>query len=233
MTLLPEEAFLWLWLVLSVVAAIVVVRALRLPVIWVVYPPCSTASSRPTRMSSFWRSWLSLERGRDSCLGHQSRRGPAAPGRTPLARAPAGSRGHRCIGGSVSGYVVVLPASGRDGPGHHQCRIRGRPQCLGQAVSVHPDGTLARVLALFDGRAAGWLVVPALFPTTQYYYAMFALPVDPFLAAVMAFPVAWMARSRPSATRLSESASSRGAALGMRPGLAPRFSATAQMANRP
>ena len=39
MTLLPEEAFLWLWLVLSVVAAIVVVRALRLPVIWVVYPP--------------------------------------------------------------------------------------------------------------------------------------------------------------------------------------------------
>ena len=37
-------------------------------------------------------------------------------------------------------------------------------------------------------RPGGWLAVPALFPTTQYYYAMFALPVGPFVAAAMAFP---------------------------------------------
>src|ERR1035437_4675142 len=45
------------------------------------------------------------------------------------------------------------------------------------------------VLARIDLRAAAWLVVPALFPTTQYYYGIFALPVDPFLAATMAFPL--------------------------------------------
>jgi hypothetical protein len=45
------------------------------------------------------------------------------------------------------------------------------------------------VLARLDFRAAAWLVVPALFPTSQYYYAMFALPVDPLLAAAMAFPL--------------------------------------------
>jgi hypothetical protein len=49
------------------------------------------------------------------------------------------------------------------------------------------------VLARIDLRASAWLVVPALFPTTQYYYAMFALPVDPFLAATMAFPLPMVA----------------------------------------
>lgn len=48
------------------------------------------------------------------------------------------------------------------------------------------------VLARLDLRASGWLVIPALFPTTQYYYAMFALPLDPFVAAAMAFPAQYV-----------------------------------------
>ena len=41
-------------------------------------------------------------------------------------------------------------------------------------------------LALFDPRAAGWLVPIALLPAAQYHYAVFALPVlsAPWLALI-------------------------------------------------
>jgi hypothetical protein len=36
LTVLPEELFVWLWLALSVVAAVVVVRRLQLPLVWLI-----------------------------------------------------------------------------------------------------------------------------------------------------------------------------------------------------
>jgi hypothetical protein len=43
------------------------------------------------------------------------------------------------------------------------------------------------ILALIDLRAAGWLSVPALWPSSQFFYSAFALPVmSPILAIGLA-----------------------------------------------
>jgi hypothetical protein len=43
------------------------------------------------------------------------------------------------------------------------------------------------ILALIDLRAAGWLSVPALWPSSQFFYSAFALPVmSPILAVGLA-----------------------------------------------
>ena len=46
------------------------------------------------------------------------------------------------------------------------------------------------VLALRDRRAAGWLAVPAVWPSSQFHYSTMALPVmSPFLAVFLAVPM--------------------------------------------
>ena len=46
------------------------------------------------------------------------------------------------------------------------------------------------LLALRDRRTAGWLAVPALWPSSQLHYSMMALPVmSPLLAFFLAIPV--------------------------------------------
>jgi hypothetical protein len=50
---------------------------------------------------------------------------------------------------------------------------------------------VAIVALLFAGRErAAWLAVPALWPTTQWYYSTLAIPaLTPIAAAVIAMPV--------------------------------------------
>jgi hypothetical protein len=46
------------------------------------------------------------------------------------------------------------------------------------------------LLALRDRRAAGWLAVPAVWPSSQFHYSTMALPVmSPFLAVFLAVPM--------------------------------------------
>lgn len=45
------------------------------------------------------------------------------------------------------------------------------------------------IIAVHDRRAAGWLAVPALWPASEYYYATMVLPIaTPLLAFAMAIP---------------------------------------------
>jgi hypothetical protein len=45
------------------------------------------------------------------------------------------------------------------------------------------------ILALRDRRAAGWLAVPAIWPSSQFHYSTMALPVmSPLMAVVLAIP---------------------------------------------
>ena len=193
MTLLPEEAFLWLWLVLSVVAAIVIVRALRLPVIWVVYPPLAMGfmSANPNVVV------VAL------LLAGATWGGALASVIKIVAIPPlVGERRWRALllAATVMGAsAILLPGlwwSFLHQAGTVQNAINaessGGFSAWGKPYLLIPTVISLGVLALLDVRAAAWLVVPALFPTAQYHYAMFALPVDPFLAASMAFPMYWM-----------------------------------------
>jgi len=50
------------------------------------------------------------------------------------------------------------------------------------------------ILAVRDRRAAGWLAVPAAWPSSQFHYSTMALPVmSPLLAVLLAVPVARLA----------------------------------------
>jgi uncharacterized membrane protein YhaH (DUF805 family) len=45
------------------------------------------------------------------------------------------------------------------------------------------------ILALRDRRAAGWLAVPAIWPSSQFHYSTMALPVmSPLMAVFLAIP---------------------------------------------
>jgi hypothetical protein len=189
-TLLPEEVFVWLWLAISLAAAVVVIRALRLPFIWALYPPLLfgvIAANPHVVMLALLVAGGTWGGGLASVL-----KVVAIP---PLF----GERRWRAliIAAVVIGASVLLL------PGlwwsflHQAASVQntihsesgGGLSAWGVPLVFVPTFISLCVLARFDMRAAAWLVVPALFPTTQYYYAMFALPVDPFLAAAMALPL--------------------------------------------
>lgn len=194
LTILPQEAFVWLWLALSVAAAIVVVRTLRLPVIWIAYPPLlyGVIAANPHVVL------LALLVAGGTWGG-----GLASVIKIVAIPPLVGERRWRAVllaAAAIGASMLVFPglwASFLNQAGTVQNAINAESSG-GLSAWGNPPVFLATaialgVLALRDVRAAAWLVVPALFPTTQYYYAMFALPVDPFLAAAMAFPVPLMA----------------------------------------
>jgi hypothetical protein len=52
-----------------------------------------------------------------------------------------------------------------------------------------PVGLVLLILAIRDRRTAGWLAVPALWPSSEFHYSTFALPVmSPLLAVLLAIP---------------------------------------------
>jgi len=188
-TVLPEELFVWLWLVLSVVAAVVVVRSLQLPLAWLIYPPLlyGVLAANPHVVLLA----LVVAGGTGGGVLASMLKVVAIP---PLI----GERRWRAVGIAALAIVAtVLAAPGLWVSFLHQAgaiadtihaESGGGASAWGEPLLFVPTAVALGALAMVDVRAAGWLAVPALFPTTQYYYAMFALPVDPFMAAAMAFP---------------------------------------------
>jgi hypothetical protein len=190
MTLLPEEAFVWLWMILSLAAAIAVIRALRLPAIWVAYPPLlyGVIAANPHVVV------LVL-------LVAGGTWGGALASVLKIVSIPplVGERRWRALllAAAATGVSVVLApglwSEFLHRAGTIQATINsesgGGLSAWGGLHLLIPTVIALVVLACIDLRASAWLAVPALFPTTQYYYAMFALPVDPFLAATMALPL--------------------------------------------
>lgn len=190
LTVLPEEAFVWLWLVLSLGAAVAVVRALRLPPVWLLYPPLlyGVMAANPHVVI------LAL------VVAGGTWGGAFAAVLKIVAIPPLlGERRWRALlvaAGMTALTLVLAPGLWSEffrEAGSIQNTINtesgGGLSAWGTPVVFIPTAVALAVLACLDLRAAAWLVVPALFPTTQYYYAMFALPLDPFLAASMAFPL--------------------------------------------
>jgi hypothetical protein len=190
MTYLPEEAFVWLWLLMSLGAAFAVVRALRLPALWFAYPPLlyGVMSANPNVVV------LAL-------LVAAGTWGGALASVIKVVTIPplVGERRWRALLlAAVAMGASVLLAPGLWSEFLHQAgaiqntisaESGGGLSAWGRPLVLIPTVVALVVLARIDLRASAWLVVPALFPTTQYHYALFALPVDPFLAAGMAFPL--------------------------------------------
>jgi hypothetical protein len=194
LALLPEQAYVWLWLGLSVVSAIVVVRALRLPIIWIAYPPMifGVLAANPHIVL------LAL------LVAGGTWGGALATVLKVVAIPPlVGEYRWRALllaAAAMGASVLLFPglwSSFLDQAGTVQNTInaesKGGFSAWGRLYLLIPTVIALVVLACIDLRASAWLAVPALFPTTQYHYAIFALPVDPFLAATMAFPLPMVA----------------------------------------
>jgi hypothetical protein len=218
LTVLPEEAFVWLWLALSLVAAVVVVRSLRLPLIWMAYPPLlyGVLAANPHALLL-------------ACLVAGGTAGGAFASVLKVVAIPplVGEGRWRAVllAAALTGASVILApglwASFLQQAGNVSDKIHaeseGGVSAWGSPLLI-PTAVSLCVLALVDRRAAGWLVVPAVFPTTQYYYAIFALPVDPFLAAGMAVPLRYV----PAVLTIAYTAIRLGLALRERAALAPK-----------
>lgn len=191
-TFLPEGVFVALWLVISAVAAVWIVRVrLGLPWWWLAFPPLAEGlwAGNPgivllaLVLSGRW--WLEALApplklyGAVPLAAHLGWR-PVAVGTglilATVAIAPSLWQTFISNAGAITARLLAESASG----------FGANAWPLLFAVSV----VALAALALLDRVAAGWLVVPAIWPASEFHYSILALPVmTPWLAAVLAVPL--------------------------------------------
>ncbi len=188
LAVLPEEIFTALWLSISVAAAVYTIRRLKRPMWWLLFPPLvqGVLVGNPQVLclavllaGSDWVRSLAIPLKAYAALPMLAERRWRALGILSLASALSfvlwhdlwltylgefGTISERIAGQSFGGFSATRDAS----------------LLVVAAVAIG-------ALALLDLRAAGWLSVPALWPSSQFFYSAFALPVmSPILAVGLA-----------------------------------------------
>jgi hypothetical protein len=188
--LLNEVAFTSVWLVLTWVAAIWTLRRLGFAPWWLLFPPIAEAlfSGNPQLVVL---ALLVANHPAASCL---------ATGLKVYAFIPlVGEWRWRQIVFAVGFYgatMIVASSLWADYLRQFESissRLAFESQLGGSAfyfpalLAVTVVALL--ILALRDRRAAGWLAVPAVWPSSQFHYSTMALPVmSPLLAVLLALP---------------------------------------------
>lgn len=188
-TLLPEDVFVWLAISVSVVAAVVIVRGLRLPFAWIAYPPLlyGVIAANPHVVLMALVVAGGTIGGVLATMIKVVAIPPLAGERRWLSLAVAATILGITVLVAPDAWAAFLAQAGRVAD-EINAQSGGGVSAWGNPPLMAATLAALAVLAVLDWRAAGWLAVPALFPTTQYYYAMFALPVDPVVAAASALP---------------------------------------------
>jgi hypothetical protein len=180
---LPEQIGIALMIVLAIVGAVATVRILRLPWWWILFPPFLDAAWNGNPQNLLVPLIL---------VGA----GPLAIFLKIYAVVPVALtlRWRALV---VTGVALILTA-----PFLPWGSYIARFGELSAVLAEQSDGGLsataipwlipiAVVALVFVGRErAAWLAVPALWPTTQWYYSTLAVPaLTPIAAAVIAMPV--------------------------------------------
>lgn len=188
--LLSEAAFTRVWLMLTWVAAVWTLRRLHFPLWWLLFPPMAEAlfSGNPQLIV------LAL------LVANLPFASAVATGLKVYAFVPLAGEGRwRHIGVAVAlnaATTVIAPNLWLDYVrqfGAISSRLANESTNGGSAFYFPAmlAATVAAVLllAIRDRRAAGWLAVPAVWPSSQFHYSTMALPVmSPFLAVFLALP---------------------------------------------
>jgi hypothetical protein len=192
--LFTESQFTVLWLGLTAVSAVAIVRALRLPLWWLLFPPTVDAlySGNPQIVVLML---LLAGAGRAGFLADS-----IAVALKVYAVIPVlGERTPRRVGLAMVVTVAtfaVAPALWIDYVqriGTISARLAAESG-NGDSAFYYPVllvPTALAILALWrrDARAAAWLAVPALWPSSEFHYSTFAQPVmTPLLAVLLAVP---------------------------------------------
>jgi hypothetical protein len=187
-TLVPESLAVVVWIALSAIAAVYVVRRLGLPIGWLAFPPLveGVLSSNPDIvMLAFLLSGSSIAQAIAPLLkvyaiipllGEDRRRALVLAG----------------LGAALTLLALPLWVTYFSDFGARSARLAveadggfsGTRDPLLFALGVL---AIVSLLRLGDRRAAGWLAVPALWPASQFHYSTLALPViNPLLAVGLA-----------------------------------------------
>lgn len=201
-TFVPERLAVWLWIWASLLAAAYVVRRLKLPIWWLLFPPLTegifTANPQIVLMALL--------------LSGSAILASLAPVLKIYAIAPLiGERRWTALllvlgllllsfGAQTELWAQYLSRAG-------DIAVRNFNESIGgfSAFAVGPwlvvlgfVGLL--MLAVTDWRAAGWMAAPAILPVSQFHLSTFAMPVlaersMPIMAVLFALPI----RGLPSA----------------------------------
>ena len=220
--LFSEGQFTALWLVLSAMSAVAIVRWLKLPIWWLLFPPTVEAlySGNPQLVV------LML------LLAGAGRAGVAADtiavtlkvyAIVPLLAERRPRRIVYALGLTLATVVVApwLWTEYLTQFGAISARLE-RESAGGFSAFYHPVLLVPTAIAIIllwrrDRKAAGWLAVPALWPSSEFHYSTFAQPVmTPILAVLLSVyaqqglvPVAimldvfWRFAAEPVRTRLA------------------------------
>ena len=189
-SLLGEQLFTYCWLGLTLAATVWTLRRLHFPLWWLLFPPIAEGlfSGNPQLVV------LAL------LVANNSVASALATGLKVYAFIPLfGEARWRQIGVAVLfnvATIVVAPGLWLDylrELGTISSRLEVE-SLQGLSAFYHPVLLAICVvalvlLALRDRRAAGWLAVPAIWPSSQFHYSTMALPVmSPLLAVLLAYP---------------------------------------------
>jgi len=189
--LIPEWLFVPLWLYATVGAALYIVRRLRLPWYWLLFPPLVQG----VQVANPQIVCLALLLCASPWL-----RALAAPMKAYAVIPMVSERQWRALAILAIGLAVSVVAFW---PLWHQYIIDYSTVQTWLLGVTHGGWSAARDprlfaitaaslagLAVVDRRAAGWLAVPALWPAAQYFYATFAMPLrSPWLGLGIAVAI--------------------------------------------
>jgi len=192
--LFTEGQFTALWLGLTALSAVAIVRLLRLPLWWLLFPPTAEAlySGNPQLVVLML---LLAGSGRVGTLADSIAVALKVYTVIPLF----GERQLRQIalafGLTIATFLVApsLWLNYAEQFGAISARLAQRS--WNGSAFYYPTLLVPTAIAIFllwrrDPKAAAWLAVPALWPSSEFHYSTFAQPVmTPLLAVLLAVPI--------------------------------------------
>ena len=189
--LFSEGQFTALWLVLSAMSAVAIVRWLKLPIWWLLFPPTVEAlySGNPQLVVLML---LLAGAGRSGVAADTIAVTLKVYAIVPLLAERRPRRIVYALGLTLA-TVVVAPSLWTEYLtqfGAISARLE-RESAGGFSAFYHPVLLVPTAIAIIllwrrDRKAAGWLAVPALWPSSEFHYSTFAQPVmTPILAVLL------------------------------------------------
>ena len=189
--LFSEGQFTALWLVLSALSAVAIVRWLKLPIWWLLFPPTVEAlySGNPQLVVLML---LLAGAGRAGVAADTIAVALKVYAIVPLLAERRPRRIVYALGLTLATVVVApwLWTEYLTQFGAISARLE-RESAGGFSALYHPVLLVPTAIAIIllwrrDRKAAGWLAVPALWPSSEFHYSTFAQPVmTPILAVLL------------------------------------------------
>lgn len=179
----------WVWVVISALAAIWIVRALKLPIYWLAFPPLAEGVFAGNPHVLCMALVLAGPRWLAPVLKVYFF-GPLLGDRRWLA----------IVVGSIV-FILSIAVFSHQWSQYLSTSVQVSSRLVEEAPTESAWGTVLFIptavalgaMSYLDWRAAMWLAVPALWPGTQLFYSTLAMPFIPmWLGALWAIPVPLM-----------------------------------------